>query len=66
VRSVLEKLTGAGLQSVSLLVGSENRRAINVYEDVGFEKAGLGPSDPRRPGELMLMRARLESDSGLE
>ncbi|MFT4622060.1 MAG: ribosomal protein S18 acetylase RimI-like enzyme [Myxococcota bacterium] len=59
VRSVMEGLEGRGLRSVSLLVGSENRRAIKVYEDVGFERVGVGLSDPHRNGDMLLMRARL-------
>ncbi len=62
VGSVLEKLRSRGMRSVSLLVGGENRRAIKVYEDVGFVRSGFGPSDPQRHGELVLMCARLSDD----
>lgn len=56
VTLVLDKLQARGLRSVSLLVGAENRRAIKVYEDVGFKVVGNAPSDPRSDTPLLLMR----------
>lgn len=62
VSLVLDKLHARGLRSVSLLVGAENRRAIKVYEDVGFKIVGNAPSDPRSDTALWLMRLSFPSD----
>lgn len=59
---VLDKLKQRGLRSACLYVGSENRRAIKVYEDVGFRQVEKGPRDAHGPGALMLMRAMLQDD----
>ncbi len=59
VRGVMERLRARGIRTVSLLVGEENRRAIQVYKDVGFDVAGTGPSDPNRQGHLLVLRAPL-------
>jgi ribosomal protein S18 acetylase RimI-like enzyme len=42
------------------LVGSDNRRAIRVYTDVGFEVVSEVQGDPRTPGQLLLMRLQLQ------
>lgn len=69
VSGVLDKLRARGLRSVSLLVGRENRRAVKVYEDVGFKAVdeaavrhgavafGAAPDE-----SLLLMRARLQAE----
>ncbi len=71
VSAVMGKLRAKGLRSVSLLVGKENRRAIKVYNDVGFEAAseaqirsGLSAFGSLPDDALLLMRARLQSDDG--
>ena len=46
------------MRSVSLLVGSDNRRAIRVYTDVGFET--VGHQDGYADGDLVVMRAQLQ------
>jgi ribosomal protein S18 acetylase RimI-like enzyme len=60
VKMVLDKLGARGLRSVSLLVGEDNRRAIRVYTDVGFEVVSAGPGDPRTNSTLLLMRLQLQ------
>mgnify|MGYP002632738905 CR=1 FL=1 len=60
VSGVLEKLKSKGLRSVSLLVGEDNRRAIKVYQDVGFDVVETGAADPRTGNHLLLMRAHLQ------
>lgn len=68
VSTVMDKLRAKGLRSVALLVGRENRRAVKVYNDVGFEISGETPvrsfpGAPTPPDEgLLLMRARLQAD----
>jgi ribosomal protein S18 acetylase RimI-like enzyme len=63
IRSVMDKLRSRGLRSISLLVGIDNRRAIKVYNDVGFEPMGERVADPRTGERLVLMRAKLQDDS---
>ena len=60
VSLVLDKLRNKGMRSASLLVGSENRRAIKVYTDVGFEVVGQLQGDPRTDSELLLMRMQFQ------
>jgi ribosomal protein S18 acetylase RimI-like enzyme len=69
VSAVMNKLRSRGLRSVSLLVGKENRRAIKVYNDVGFEvaseaqvRAGMSGLVTLPDDALLLMRARLHDD----
>lgn len=62
IASVLAKLKARGLRSVCLYVGTDNRRAIRVYEDVGFAQVERGPRDAHGQGALMLMRAVLQDD----
>lgn len=50
---VLAALAEDGLASASLVVGSENVRALRVYKDVGFEITHEGPVD-RATGERQL------------
>jgi ribosomal protein S18 acetylase RimI-like enzyme len=56
IRGVLQKLRQRGLRSASLYVGTDNRRAIKVYEDVGFVvvERGVGVNSDR--SELNLLR----------
>ena len=54
VSGVLDKLKAKGMRSVSLLVGTDNRRAVKVYEDVGFTQ--VADSNPPEATELVLMR----------
>jgi len=60
VGMVLDKLGSRGLRSVSLLVGADNRRAIKVYSDVGFEVVSESPGDPRTGSTLLVMRLQLQ------
>jgi len=76
VAGVMDKLRARGLRSLSLLVGKENRRAIKVYNDVGFVVAdeaqvrsamalGHGGVATAHPSDsLLLMRARLQEADG--
>lgn len=54
---VLHKLRSKGLRSASLYVATDNRRAIQVYQDCGFESVEIG-SD-LHGSNLLLMRATL-------
>jgi len=65
VSGVLHRLKAKGLLSVSLMVGEDNRRAIKVYQDVGFEIVEEGPADPRTGTHLLLMRALLQDPEDL-
>ena len=57
---VLERLDVKGMRSASLLVGADNRRAIKVYSDVGFEVVRTVDGDPRTGSQLVLMRKQLQ------
>jgi ribosomal protein S18 acetylase RimI-like enzyme len=65
VSGVLDKLKSKGLRSVSLMVGEDNRRAIKVYQDVGFSVVEEGPADPRTGTHLLLMRSHLQDPENL-
>jgi ribosomal protein S18 acetylase RimI-like enzyme len=59
VEGVLGCLRDRKLRAVQLLVGADNRRAIKVYEDVGFKTVETSLED-RRTGEVfVLMKADL-------
>lgn len=70
VKGVLDRLRARGLRSVALLVGKDNRRALKVYADVGFEivdervvDRSAVPFPGHDPGDvLVLMRAQLQPD----
>jgi len=62
VSAVLDRLRHSGLRTCSLLVTADNRRAIKVYKDVGFEAIEEVASDPRSNDQLVLMRAHLHRD----
>ena len=70
VTGVLDRLRARGLRSVSLLVGKDNRRALKVYADVGFEAVDERPVDraagPFLTGDqgdvLVLMRVMLQEE----
>lgn len=58
IEGVLDRLRQRGIRSVCLYVSTDNRRAIKVYEDVGFHSVEI--SDVANMGDqLMLMRAPL-------
>ena len=59
LRGVLDRLEARGLHALRVLVGSDNRRAIRVYEDVGFERVGVTTEDVRSGEALLLLRAKL-------
>ncbi|MCB9678786.1 MAG: GNAT family N-acetyltransferase [Alphaproteobacteria bacterium] len=60
IRGVLQKLRQRGLRSACLYVSTDNRRAIKVYEDVGFVvvERGVGVSFDR--SELNLLRVTFQ------
>ncbi len=71
VGGVMDRLRAKGLRAVSLLVGRENRRAIKVYEDVGFliideaaVRHGLAAFGAAPDESLLVMRARLQDEDG--
>lgn len=59
VSGVLERLRSRGLRNCSLHVGAENRRAIRLYEEVGFRVVDQHDIDPQHKDVLLLMRANL-------
>ena len=59
VAGVLSRLRQRGLRTASLMVGSDNRRAIRLYQDVGFEVVEEGPTDHRTGESLWMMRMKL-------
>ena len=59
VRGVLERLKQRGIRSVALMVSKDNRRALKVYQDVGFDVVDEMEEDPRTRETLVVMRAQL-------
>lgn len=59
VSAVLERLRARGLRNCSLHVGAENRRAIRLYEDVGFRVVEQNDVDAQHKDVLLLMRVNL-------
>jgi ribosomal protein S18 acetylase RimI-like enzyme len=59
---VLDRLRQRGLRAVTLMVGSENRRAVRVYQDVGFTILGTAYDDPRTGESFLSMRLQLQDD----
>ncbi len=62
VQEVLERLRRRGIRSCSLLVGRDNRRAIKLYEDVGFEVVGESEVDAHNQDVLLLLRCPLSDE----
>jgi len=62
VTGVLDKLRARGLRSCVLLVGEDNRRAVKVYEDVGFQVVEQREVDAEHNEVLLLMRIQLRPD----
>lgn len=56
--AVLEALHAEGFSAVVLHVGSRNRRAVQVYEDVGFRVTEMGELDADGD-RLLVLRAEL-------
>lgn len=63
VNEIVGKLRNRACHSISLLVGERNKRAIRVYEDVGFVMSGDGPRDPRSGEKYLFMRMFLHDES---
>lgn len=63
LHGVLERLQKRGLRAISLLVGAENRRAIRVYQDVGFEIIDTAYEDPRTGESFLRMRLQLQDEA---
>jgi len=60
IRGVLQKLRNRGLRSACLYVGMDNRRAIRVYEDVGFVCVEEGPGGRYERSRLNLLRVTFQ------
>lgn len=60
VAGMLARLKQKGLRSVTLLVGRDNRRAVRVYEDTGFEAVQEIEPDGRSGEAFVFMRAHLQ------
>lgn len=56
VQQVLDRLRNRGFRSCCLLVGRDNRRAIKLYEDVGFSHVGEREVDVHNQDVLLLLR----------
>lgn len=65
VTGVLDRLRARGIRSVALMVGKDNRRAIKVYSDVGFQVVGERVVEPESGETLLTMRAVLKEDPHL-
>lgn len=62
VRGVLDRLRARGLRAVTLMVSDDNRRALQLYKDVGFVETEASVSDPRTGEVFLVMRAQLQQD----
>lgn len=58
---VMERLLAAGFRTVALMVAAEARRAIRVYEDVGFFAIGTTLVDHRTGETALLMQCDLRT-----
>lgn len=65
IRGVLQKLRQRGLRSACLYVGVDNRRAIKVYEDVGFVVVEHGSTASSSRTELNLLRVTFQDTPSL-
>ena len=65
VKGVLEKLRNRGLRSVVLTVPEDNRRALRVYEEVGFEVYEKSEEDSRTGEVSMYLRCKLSDNPEL-
>ncbi len=59
VRGILDRLRDLGARSVSLLVSLDNRRAVRVYEETGFEIVEVTERDTRTGEAFVRMRRPL-------
>ena len=62
VMGVLQKLSQRGIRSVSLMIGEDNKRAIRVYQEVGFEVMDETSEDPKTGETYVFMRRKLQDD----
>ena len=60
VQGILDRLAARGLRSVCLYVSQDNRRAIRVYEDTGFQVVERQAADPRTRDRMLVMRCQLQ------
>ncbi len=56
---LLEALAAEGLSAVTLHVGSNNRRALQLYEDAGFTRLRHSPPDPVSGERSLVLRRAL-------
>ncbi len=66
VQGVLDHLRAAGLQSCTLYVGRDNRRALRVYEDVGFRRVSEVKAEPWSDEALVGLVVQLAGDVPVE
>ena len=66
IKGIMERLQDKDIRSVSLLVSEDNRRAVRVYGDTGFEVVERMAEDPRTGERFLLMRAALSSPAPLQ
>ena len=60
VAGIMARIKQKGLRSVTLLVSRDNRRAVRVYEDTGFEVVHELERDTRTGETFLFMRAHLQ------
>jgi ribosomal protein S18 acetylase RimI-like enzyme len=60
---VVERMRQLGMRAVSVMVGDDNRRALKVYEDVGFRFIETALDDHRTGESFVLLRKALQDDA---
>ena len=59
-KGVASRLEQKGIRAMNLLVSRDNRRALTIYRDSGFEVVQEMEADPRTGETFLLMRKKLE------
>lgn len=62
-QGVASRLEQKGLRAINLMVSRDNRRAMRIYQDTGFDIVSEMDPDQRTGEIFVLMRKRLEVDS---
>ena len=63
LHGILDRLVSKGMRGVSLLVGRDNRRALKIYEETGFDIVKELQPDQRTGEVFVLMRKVLQDDA---
>lgn len=59
---VIDRVRARGMRAITLLVDGDNRRAVKLYQDVGFEVTETALDDQRTGEALLMLRRRLEPE----